>query len=178
VACDVTTPFRQAAAVFGPQKGASPEQIQRLTARLDQLAERYRDTFGVDVNALPGAGAAGGLAGGLAALGARIVPGFDLVASLTGLAGRLAAADLVMTGEGHLDPPSFAGKVPGGVLHLAGGRPVLCVVGDADAGLLGAPPAGMTIVSLTRRFGATRARRDTASLITAVTAEAVAHFCS
>lgn len=178
VACDVTTPFRQAAAVFGPQKGASPEQIERLTARLDQLAERYRDSFGVDVHALPGAGAAGGLAGGLAALGARIVPGFDLVARLTGLAGRLAAADLVMTGEGHLDPPSFAGKVPGGVLHLAGGRPVLCVVGDADASLLGTPPSGMSIVSLTRRFGATRARRDTASLITAVTAEAVTHFCS
>ena len=116
VACDVTTRFVDAAAVFGPQKGASPEQVARLTDRLRSLADRYRRDFGVDVDAIPGAGAAGGLAGGLAALGARLVPGFDLVAAMTGLADRLHLADLVVTGEGHLDPPSFAGKVPGGVL--------------------------------------------------------------
>jgi glycerate 2-kinase len=178
VACDVTTPFRSAAAVFGPQKGATPEQVARLTARLNALAERYRAEFAVDVDALPGAGAAGGLAGGLAALGARIVPGFDLVAELNGLAGRLARADLVVTGEGHLDPPSFDGKVPGGVLELARPHcPVLCIVGDANRALLEAPPAGMEVVSLTSRFGATRARAETLALITAVTAEALPRFC-
>ena len=90
---------------------------------------------------VPGAGAAGGLAGGLVALGARIEPGFALVAGLVGLAGRMGSADLVVTGEGHLDPPSFHGKVPGGVLELARARPgpplpVLCIAGGADRALL------------------------------------------
>ena len=119
VACDVTTPFLDAAAVFGPQKGASPAQVESLGHRLADIAARYRRETGVDVTALPGAGAAGGLAGGLVALGARIEPGFDFVAGLVGLAERMAHADLVVTGEGHLDPPSFHGKVPGGVLALA-----------------------------------------------------------
>jgi glycerate kinase len=122
VACDVTTAFRDAARLFGPQKGASAEQIHMLTDRLGSLADRYRRDFGVDVDHLPGGGAAGGLAGGLAALGARIAPGFDLVAELAGLPTLIAGADLVVTGEGHVDPPSFHGKVPGGVLALARGR--------------------------------------------------------
>jgi len=154
VACDVTTPFAQAAAIFGPQKGASASQIALLADRLGSLADRYRRDFNVDVDAIPGAGAAGGLAGGLAALGARIVPGFDLVAGMTGLARRIAGADLVITGEGHLDPPSFAGKVPGGVLALVAGRcPVLCIVGAADEEVLRSPPAGIEIISLEARFG-------------------------
>ncbi|HET9938976.1 MAG TPA: glycerate kinase, partial [Gaiella sp.] len=75
VACDVTTRFVDAARTYGPQKGATPDTIRRLAARLEALADRYREQFGVDVRALPGAGAAGGLAGGLAAVGARLVPG-------------------------------------------------------------------------------------------------------
>ena len=178
VACDVTTRFVDAAAVFGPQKGASPEQIVRLTDRLRSLADRYRRDFGVDVDTIPGAGAAGGLAGGLAALGARLVPGFDLVAAMTGLADRLDAADLVVTGEGHLDPPSFAGKVPGGVLALVAGRcPVLCIVGDADEALLQSPPPGLEIVSLADRFGAARARQETTDLVAEVTAEVLRRPC-
>jgi glycerate 2-kinase len=175
VACDVTTPFRQAAVLFGPQKGATPAQVIELTGRLSDLAERYRVDFGVDVDALPGSGAAGGLAGGLAALGARIIPGFDLVAGMVGLADRIARADLVATGEGHLDPPSFHGKVPGGVLDLARGHcPVLCIAGAADAALLAQPVPGMEIVSLTSRYGSERARADTIALITEVTSEALA----
>jgi glycerate kinase len=178
VACDVTTRFVDAAALFGPQKGASPEQIVRLTDRLRSLSERYRRDFGVDVDAIPGAGAAGGLAGGLVALGAHIVPGFDLVAEMTGLAARLATADLVVTGEGHLDPPSFAGKVPGGVLALTAGRcPVLCIVGDADEALLRSPPPGLEIVSLVGRFGADRARSETTDLVAEVTEEVVRRPC-
>jgi len=178
VACDVTTRFLDAAAVFGPQKGASAEQVARLTDRLRWLADRYRQDFGVDVDTIPGAGAAGGLAGGLAALGAHVVPGFDLVASMTGLAGRLAVADLVVTGEGHLDPPSFEGKVPGGVLALTAGRcPVLCIVGDADAVLLRSPPAGLEIISLVARYGTSRARDETCALIAEVTDQAVRRPC-
>ena len=80
--------FRRAAEIFGPQKGASPEQVEILTARLDSLAKRYRRDYDLDVDAVPGSGAAGGLAGGLAALGGRIRPGFDLVATMTKLADR------------------------------------------------------------------------------------------
>jgi glycerate 2-kinase len=186
VASDVTTRFTDAAAVFGPQKGATPAQVEVLTRRLDDVAARYRRETGVDVTNVPGAGAAGGLAGGLVALGARIEPGFDLVAALVGLAGRLERADLVVTGEGHLDPPSFHGKVPGGVLALARARaadapdrplPVLCIAGGADASLLASPPPGLEVVSLTARFGRARARGETAALIGLVTAEALSRFC-
>jgi glycerate kinase len=178
VACDVTTRFVDAAAVFGPQKGATPEQIVRLTDRLRSLSARYRRDFGVDVDAIPGAGAAGGLAGGLAALGAHIVPGFDLVAGMTGLAARLPGADLVVTGEGHLDPPSFEGKVPGGVLALVAGRcPVVCIVGHADEALLRSPPAGLEIISLADRFGAARARSETCDLVAEVTDQLLRRPC-
>lgn len=134
VACDVTTPFTEAAAVFGPQKGATPAQVELLTGRLERLGQQYLADYGVDVQAIPGSGAAGGLAGGLAALGGRLVGGFDLVADELGLAEALDSADLVITGEGHLDAPSFAGKVVGGVARLAGAAdvPVAAIVGVAD----------------------------------------------
>jgi glycerate kinase len=184
VACDVTTPFLEAAVVFGPQKGATPRQVDALTRRLAATAARYERETDLDVTTLPGAGAAGGLAGGLAALGARIEPGFPVVAGFVGLADRLAGADLVVTGEGHLDPPSFAGKVPGGVLELAraarrtgGPPPVLCIAGASDQTLLFTPPEGMEVVSLTDRFGRRRARRETVALVRQVTAEALDRFC-
>jgi glycerate kinase len=120
----------------------------------------------------------------LAALGARIEPGFDVVAGFVDLAGRLARADLVVTGEGHLDPPSFEGKVPGGVLGLAravlrtgGPPPVLCIVGASEPALLAAPPVGMEVLSLTARFGGARARKETVALVAQVTAEALPRFC-
>jgi len=181
VACDVTTPFLEAASVFGPQKGATPEHVEALGRRLVEVAARYARETGVDVTGVVGAGAAGGLAGGLVALGARIEPGFDLVARLVSLAERMDRADLVVTGEGHLDPPSFHGKVPGGVLALARARtrplPVLCIAGGADRALLVAPPEGLEVVSLTARYGRVEARGATAALIGQVTAEAVARFC-
>ncbi len=169
VACDVRTPFRRAAAVFGPQKGATPAQVSALSERLDALAERYRVTFGVDVDALPGAGAAGGLAGGLAAVGGRLVPGFDLVAALVDLPARLGRADAVMTGEGRLDPPSFEGKVVGGVLALVAGRvPALCVAGQVDpaaSALVAANGIDVEVVDLTIRSGVRQARTQTTALV-------------
>lgn len=177
VACDVRTTFRQAAEIFGPQKGATPDQVALLSRRLDRLAERYRRELGVDVERLPGGGAAGGLAGGLAALGARVVPGFDLVAELVGLEGRLAGADLVMTGEGCLDATSFEGKVVGGVVAATAGRaPVLCVVGSSEPGGWAAVPPGapVTVVDLSRTFGTARARRDVLDLVAGAVAGAVA----
>jgi len=134
VACDVMTRFTDAARIFGPQKGASPAQIELLTRRLEQLVDRYRTQFGVDVADLVGAGAAGGLAGGLAALGARVISGFDFVADELDLADSIAEADLVITGEGYLDAQSFEGKVVGGVVAMADdlGIPVHIICGDVD----------------------------------------------
>ena len=169
VACDVTTPFRRAAAVFGPQKGASPEQVERLSERLAALARRYRIELGVDVDDLAGAGAAGGLAGGLAALGAQLVPGYPLVAAVADLDRRLGGADLVVTGEGRLDATSFHGKVVGGVLAAAGGCvPALCVVGQAEPGIEHAwvdRAAPVHLVTLLETVGAARAVEETAAAV-------------
>ena len=163
MACDVRTRFVDAAAVFAPQKGATAAQVGLLTARLEQLARRYADEYGVDVTELDGSGAAGGLAGGLAALGARLVGGFDLVAEHVELDERVAAADVVVTGEGYLDAQSLEGKVVGGVCDLAAGsgRPVVVIVGDADPDVAddlgGRPGPGVTVVSLIERYGERRA---------------------
>jgi glycerate kinase len=119
VACDVDTPFLDAARVYGPQKGATDAQVALMTRRLERLADEYRTRTGVDVTRLEGAGAAGGLAGGLAALGAHVAPGFDVVADAVELEPALEGADLVCTGEGKLDASSLAGKVVGGVLEWA-----------------------------------------------------------
>ena len=168
-ACDVTTTFVEAASRFGAQKGATPQQIRALTARLAELADRYRAEFGVDLADLAGGGAAGGLAGGLAALGARIVSGFEFVADLVGLEDRLRTADLVMTGEGRLDTESFSGKVVGGVVDRANGRlPVVCVAGEVAPGT---DPPPFEVVNLTARFGRKRAMTEVLALIEEVVAE-------
>lgn len=150
VACDVSTTFVDAARVFGPQKGAGPEIMGALERRLEQLADRYRDELGTDVRTLPGSGAAGGLAGGLAACGARVVPGAALVAHVAGLRGALEDASLVLTGEGRLDATSFAGKVVGHVVGEARklGTPVGIVAGDAEPGGLADGPALVTLAEL------------------------------
>jgi glycerate kinase len=119
VACDVETAFMDAARVYGPQKGATEAQIALLTRRLEMLAGQYRARTGIDVTKLTGAGAAGGLAGGLAAIGAQLVPGFEAIAEAVGLERAFEGADLALTGEGMLDASSLAGKVVGGVLAWA-----------------------------------------------------------
>jgi glycerate 2-kinase len=154
VACDVTAGFLEAARRFGPQKGASPAQVQLLERRLGELAHGYAAELGRDVTLLEGSGAAGGLAGGLAAIGGRLVPGFELVASLVGLDAQIRHADVVVTAEGCLDAESFAGKVVGGVANRAGGRPMLCVAGRVTGdGGAAAATLGLCVVSLSDRFG-------------------------
>lgn len=155
VACDVTTAFVDAAPVFGPQKGATPSMVKLLVGRLERTAQIYRDEFGVDVSTIEGAGAAGGLAGGLAALGGKLVPGFDLVADELDLHDTVAAADVVVTGEGFLDAQSFAGKVVGRVQAMADelGKPVGAVVGDAEPAVLDRIPHAV----LAQLFGLDRA---------------------
>lgn len=161
VACDVTTRFVDAASVFGPQKGASRAEVALLARRLERLAQVYLAEHGVDVTGLERSGAAGGLAGGLAAVGASLADGFGLIADAVELYDRIEEADLVVTGEGHLDAPSFQGKVVGGVAALAAAAevPVVAVVGRADADL--SVPAGLTIIDLSARFGEAVARNET-----------------
>ncbi len=158
VACDVQTLFADAAPVFGPQKGASPAQVDMLRGRLERLAQLYEEQYGVDVRNLPGTGAAGGLAGGLVALGGRLLPGFDLVADEVDLHDHIAAVDVVITGEGYLDEQSFDGKVIGGVQALCAdaGRPVAAIVGDS------APEVSDRIKhrSLAQEFGLERAMNE------------------
>lgn len=168
VASDVRTTFVDAAKVFGPQKGASSAEVSLLTGRLTALVDVYRDRFDVDVSKLEHSGAAGGLAGGLAAIGATLVDGFDIVADITGLSAAIAGADLVVTGEGFLDEESFNGKVIGGVAALAAehGVPVLAVAGQVfdDVG------DRIDAISLADDFGLERAMAET----TACVSEAVA----
>jgi glycerate 2-kinase len=112
VLCDVATPYEDAAVVFGPQKGADPALVARLTARLDELAS----TLPRDPRGVPMTGCAGGLSGALwAAHGAELVSGADYVLDLLGFDAALAGADLVITGEGRLDGQSAEGKVVGAV---------------------------------------------------------------
>ena len=169
VACDVRTRFVDASTVFAPQKGASPAQVTMLTGRLHALVEAYRDRFGVDVAELDRAGAAGGLAGGLAAVGAELVDGFDVVATQLGLEVHIASADLVVTGEGFIDNESFDGKVVGGVVELAAahGVPVLAVAGQVfdDA------QHRVDAISLAERFGLDRALDDPVACVTEAVAE-------
>lgn len=172
VACDVTTRFADAARIFGPQKGATADDVELLEQRLHGLAADYAERFGVDVSALEGSGAAGGLAGGLAAAGATLEPGFALVARLLGLDEALAEADLVITGEGQLDRTSFAGKVVGGLAARCAERgvPLLAVVGDVTTEARGQVDAA----SLVERFGREQALADTAACVSLVVEERLA----
>jgi glycerate 2-kinase len=174
VACDVTTTFVFAAEVFGPQKGATPAMVGLLGRRLDALAEHYLDRFGVDVRQIPGSGAAGGLGGGLAAIGAKLRSGFELVADLLELEEAIGRADLVITGEGRLDVTSFAGKVVGSLRDRVMGRTdIVCIVGEATPDGL-ALAGEMSVLSLSDRYGDEQARSDTEALIEATCAEFLA----
>jgi glycerate kinase len=131
VACDVGNPFhgpRGAAHVFGPQKGATPEGVARLDRGLANLAAVVRAQTGVDLQELPGAGAAGGAAGGLhALLGAELTAGAPLVLDALRFAERLEGADLCLTGEGRLDETSGGGKAPLAVAAACAAARVPCV---------------------------------------------------
>jgi glycerate 2-kinase len=173
--CDVRAPFVDAAAVFAPQKGASPAQVELLRRRLDRLADVYRADYGVDVRDLDGSGAAGGLGGGLAVAGASLAPGFEVVADELDLHDVLDGADLVITAEGFLDRQSFEGKVIGGVVGLAAplGVPCVAIVGEVVEEL--EPPGkDFEVVSLVERFGRERALADTLACIEAVAADVLA----
>ncbi|MEP0843488.1 MAG: glycerate kinase [Phycisphaerae bacterium] len=140
VACDVDNPLhgpRGAAAVFGPQKGATPEQVAVLDRNLAHLADLIGRDLGRDVRDVPGAGAAGGLGAGLIAFfNARLERGINLVMEAVHFAERIRGADLILTGEGRLDAQSMMGKVIAGVGRAGkdAGVPVVALVGCVGEG--------------------------------------------
>jgi glycerate 2-kinase len=129
--CDVTNPLvgpDGAARVYGPQKGATPAQVDELENGLANLAGVVKRDLGIDVRKLPGGGAAGGLGAGLHAfLGAALRPGVDVVLDLLEFDRQVASADLVLTGEGALDEQTAFGKAPAGVAERAKRQNVPCI---------------------------------------------------
>ncbi len=136
VACDVDNPLtgpRGASAVYGPQKGATPEMVEILDDALRNLAAVIRRDLGADVDGIPGAGAAGGLGAGLTAfLGARLKRGIEIVTETTRLGDKMKGAALVITGEGRTDFQTLFGKTPMGVASVAKslGIPVVVISGS------------------------------------------------
>ncbi|TCP07779.1 glycerate kinase [Uruburuella suis] len=135
VACDVDNPMcgeKGASAVFGPQKGATPEMVQALDSGLQHFADIAARDLGLDIQSPAGAGAAGGMGGGVLLLpDARLQAGVQIVMEAVKLAEKVQDADLVITGEGRMDAQSVHGKTPIGVAHTAKafGKPVIAIVG-------------------------------------------------
>jgi glycerate 2-kinase len=140
VACDVTNPLtgsNGASAVYAPQKGATPEMVQLLDQNLSYFAKIIRTQLDIEIENIPGAGAAGGLGGGLMAfMNARLMNGFQLIADTLHLEKRIAKADLIITGEGKIDAQTLNGKAPFGIAQLSKkhGKPVFGIAGTLGTG--------------------------------------------
>ncbi len=138
VACDVTNPLtgsEGASFIFGPQKGGDPARVARLDRALRRYAELIRSDLGLEIEAVPGSGAAGGLGAGLIAFcNARLTSGIDVVLDVTGFDDVLASSDLVLTGEGRIDAQTRSGKALSGILRRARTRhvPVAAVAGSVE----------------------------------------------
>ena len=144
VACDVDNPLtgpKGASAIFGPQKGATPELIEKLDGILTRYAGCIKEDLGIDLIKVPGTGAAGGLgAAMLAFLKGKLRPGIDIITEVVGLDAAVRDADLVITGEGRIDSQTIHGKTPVGVARVAKrhGKPVIGIAGSltADVGVV------------------------------------------
>ena len=143
-ACDVNNPLtgpKGASAVFGPQKGATPEMVAALDANLIRYASIIHRDLGVQVESVPGAGAAGGMGAALLAfLGAQLRPGIEIIMEAVGFEAIVKHADLVITGEGRIDSQTIHGKTPIGVARMAKryGKPVIGIAGclSSDAAVV------------------------------------------
>jgi glycerate kinase len=177
VAVDVDNPLvgpNGASAVYGPQKGASPRDVEILDAALRRFGDVIARDTGIDVAEMPGAGAAGGLPASLVAFfAATLRSGLELVMEAAGLAHRMRGADVAVTGEGTFDAQSLRGKVAGGVVAAAraAGVPrvvILCGAAAAPA------PDGVILRSLTDRFGVDEAIAQARPLLERLAAEVAA----
>jgi glycerate kinase len=170
--CDIDNPFygtKGAAYIFGPQKGANPEMVKTLNANLESLASVIKSDCNLDVQAIPGSGAAGGMGGGMAAFfGSTLQMGIETVLDTVNFGKLLEKADLVLTGEGKIDSQSLRGKVVIGVARRAkkANVPVVAVVGDIADDVEGAYDEGVSaIFSINRlavdfKIAKTRAPQD------------------
>lgn len=167
IATDVDSPLlglRGASAVFGPQKGADADQVQRLDAALEHFARAAQPGIGLNMSAslavAAGAGAAGGLGYGLLLIGAQRVPGIATVLEVTGLAATAGAVDVIVTGEGCFDWQSLQGKVVSGVAELGMqvARPCIVLAGQVDVGRREMAALGVeSAYSLAEHAGSTEA---------------------
>jgi glycerate 2-kinase len=173
---DVDNPLlgpRGAAAVFGPQKGASARDVERLEAGLARLAEVVASELGRDLGSRERGGAGGGMGAGLIAFfGAALEPGFTTVAEVIGLREAVAGAGLVITGEGRLDVQSLGGKAPAGVAQLAAAARVPCVAVAGEVAVSETELADLELqaaVGLVAEVGEARARGDPRGALAEVT---------
>ena len=181
VACDVSNPLtgpEGAAAVYGPQKGATPAMVERLDAALKNLAEVVERDIGMRIDSVPGSGAAGGLGGGLMAfLNGTLAAGVDIVLDQVGLDEKLEGANLVITGEGRLDFQTVYNKAPIGVARRARRRgiPVIAVSGSLGEGFEDVHAGGIdAVVSILRApMTLDEASARAGELIAEATAEAI-----
>lgn len=150
VACDVDNPLlgpHGCAAVYGPQKGATPEIVAQLESSSSQAIDVIEKAIGRRVRDEPGAGAAGGLGAGLVAfLGATLRPGIRIVLDASGFAEKVRGADVVLTGEGRIDHQTAHGKTISGVARVSqeSGVPVVAIVGSIGKGVENLYPLGVT----------------------------------
>lgn len=173
VLCDVTAPLygkEGAAFVYGPQKGASPVDVKILDHGLQKLARLVEQKTGKDYSMIPGAGAAGGLGFGLMAFcRALLLPGFDMVARLTGFGEQLKNCDYVITGEGRYDEQTLQGKTVEGVRQMAvrEGKPVIVVAGTASSTIeRRLPPGILKVITLFDHVpGTEEIQRDSKQLL-------------
>ncbi len=175
--CDIDNPFygtKGAAYIFGPQKGADAEMVKILDANLESLAKVISKDCKLDVQAIPGSGAAGGMGGGMAAFfGSALQMGIETVLDTVNFGKLLETADMVLTGEGKIDSQSLRGKVVIGVARRAkkANVPVLAVVGDISDDVEGAYDEGVSgIFSINRlavdfKIAKKRAHKDMAMTI-------------
>jgi glycerate kinase len=172
VATDVDNPLTGplgASCVYGPQKGASSEDVATLDRALAHYAAVIHRDLGIDVRDVPGAGAAGGLGAGLMAfLGARLRLGAEVVIDAVGLEDRVARSDVVVTGEGTFDAQSLRGKAPAAVLTLARGHGVQAVV---LCGRREVDVEGVVVASVAERFGPDQAMSHPEPLLIELAAE-------
>jgi glycerate kinase len=186
VACDVDNPLygpRGASAIYGPQKGATPERVEILDRALRHFAGVVERDLKKDVAGTPGAGAAGGLGAGLMIfLGAVLRSGVRLVSDVVGLEDKIRGASLVITGEGKMDRQTLMGKVPQGVARVSRmlGVPVVAVVGSYAGPLDEVHEAGIEAVfpALTGPATLQEAMSRASENIEATTAEVFRLFCA
>jgi glycerate kinase len=160
-----------ASVVFGPQKGATPAQVEQLEQALGHWIDLLERHLGVSVRDLPGAGAAGGIGSAVLALGGTRTSGFALVSALVDLPGKIEKADLVLTGEGSFDAQSLRGKVVSGVAAAAQQEAIPCVVlaGQVSVGLREMAAAGIDEAhSLEQEAGLARAMSHPAEVLATV----------